>query len=140
MEPGRGPTPAREAYVGSFSRLCREYALRFFDKWVILSAKYGFLHPQDIVPADYNVSFNRARPKPIGIHILRCQIASEGLAEFDTILVLGGRRYVEVVKAAFGGDYSYELPLAGAAGIGVMMQRLRRALDDNQEICVRAGE
>jgi hypothetical protein len=43
------------------------------------------------------------------------------------------------VVAAFGGDYSYELPLAGAAGIGVMMQRLRRALDDDQEIRMKAG-
>ncbi len=140
MEPGRGPTPADEVYIGSFSRLCREYAERSFVKWVVLSAKYGFLCPQDIVPADYNVSFNRAKPKPISVDELRCQIASKGLTEFDTVVVLGGRRYVEVVKAAFGGDYSYELPLAGAAGIGVMMQRLRRALDDNREICVKAGE
>lgn len=63
---------------------------------------------------------------PICIDELRSQIASKGLAESDTIVVLGGRRYVEVVMAAFGGDYSYELPLAGAAGIGVMMQSLRR--------------
>ena len=139
QEPGRGPTPAVEVYVGSFSRLCREYAQRFFDKWIVLSAKYGFLYPQDIVPADYNVSFNRVTPKPISIDELRCQIASRGLAEFDTIVVPGGRRYVEVVVAAFGGDYSYELPLAGAAGIGVMMQRLRRALHDDQEIRMKAG-
>jgi hypothetical protein len=43
------------------------------------------------------------------------------------------------VMAVFGGDYSYELPLAGAAGIGVMMQRLRRALDDDREIRAKAG-
>ena len=76
---------------------------------------------------------------PICIDELRSQIASKGLAEFDTIVVLGGRRYVEVVMAAFGGDYSYELPLAGAAGIGVLMQSLRRALDDDREIRAEAG-
>jgi len=37
----------------------REYAEHFGDRWVILSAKYGFLNPEDTIEGTYNVTFKR---------------------------------------------------------------------------------
>ena len=135
MDPDMGPVQARDAYVGSFSRLCRAYAERFFNDWVILSAKHGFLRPDDIVPEDYDVSFSQASSEPITVGKLRAQIRRKGLTGYDSIVVLGGRRYVEIVMTAFGKrKYPYELPLSDAKGIGTMMHRLRKALDEGEEI------
>jgi hypothetical protein len=41
-DPQRGPTPARDAYTGAPFKVNRAYAERHGDRWVILSAKYGF--------------------------------------------------------------------------------------------------
>ncbi|MEA4884516.1 MAG: hypothetical protein VB144_12840 [Clostridia bacterium] len=58
VNPEAGPTPARDVYVGSFAGTCRDYADRFFEDWVVLSAKYGFMRPYDSAPANYDVTFN----------------------------------------------------------------------------------
>jgi len=56
--PDAGPTPAKNAYVGGFASKCQEYARAFYpDNYFILSAKYGFLQPEEIVPNKYNVTF-----------------------------------------------------------------------------------
>ena len=55
--PEAGPTPARDVYIGPFAQKCQQYAQGFYPlEWCILSAKYGFLFPDDIVPGPYNVS------------------------------------------------------------------------------------
>jgi hypothetical protein len=41
-EPDRGSVAAAEAYTGTPFRLNRQYAERFGDAWVVLSAKDGF--------------------------------------------------------------------------------------------------
>jgi hypothetical protein len=51
-EPHRGPTPAREAYVGNLFKVGRRYAEAFSDEWVILSAKYGLIQPDFVIPAN----------------------------------------------------------------------------------------
>jgi len=62
--PNAGPTKVEHVYIGPFAKKCREYAMRFYpSSWCILSAKYGFLFPNDIVPIPYNVSFNEPRDK-----------------------------------------------------------------------------
>ena len=49
-EPQRGPTPAGEAYTGAPFKVNRAYAERHGDRWVILSAKYGFIPPDSLLP------------------------------------------------------------------------------------------
>ena len=34
----------------------RDYAEEFADRWVIVSAKYGFIDPEFVVSSDYNVT------------------------------------------------------------------------------------
>jgi hypothetical protein len=56
--PGAGPTPAREAYVGTQFRSARRYAETHGSSWVILSAKYGFIPPEAMIE-NYDVAFSR---------------------------------------------------------------------------------
>lgn len=42
-------TVARDLYVGGFYRSCRDFIEDRCDRWVILSAKYGVLMPDQIV-------------------------------------------------------------------------------------------
>jgi hypothetical protein len=39
----------------------RQYAEASGGDWVILSAKYGFLRPTDVIPGPYEVTFKRRR-------------------------------------------------------------------------------
>jgi hypothetical protein len=48
--PEAGPTAAADAYIGPPFKVNRRYAERAGGDWVVLSAKYGFLRPTDVVP------------------------------------------------------------------------------------------
>ncbi|MGR5960218.1 DUF6884 domain-containing protein [Bacillus cereus] len=39
----------KDVYISPFGKACQAYASMFFENWVILSAKHGFLRPNDIV-------------------------------------------------------------------------------------------
>ena len=56
-EADAGATPAADAYTGAPFTVNREYAEASGGDWVILSAKYGFLRPTDIIPGPYEVTF-----------------------------------------------------------------------------------
>jgi hypothetical protein len=99
--PNAGPTPARDTYTGAPFKVNREYAERFGDQWVVLSAKYGFLKPTDLVDGPYNVTFKTASSRPIAIEVLRRQIREQGLDKFDEVIALGGKDYRLVLEAAF---------------------------------------
>jgi hypothetical protein len=71
-EPFRGPVSAASAYAGTPLWLNRQYAERFGDAWVALSAKYGFITPGVIIAELYEVPFKRGtspglpkRPGPL---------------------------------------------------------------------------
>ncbi|MFD1732154.1 DUF6884 domain-containing protein [Deinococcus malanensis] len=49
-QPDAGAVQAQDAYTGPPFVLHRQYAERFGDQWVILSAKYGFLQPKQLLP------------------------------------------------------------------------------------------
>lgn len=66
--------------------------------WVILSAKYGFLYPDDIVSGSYNITFNDPKTNLISIDELRKQVLRKGLDRYDRIIVLGDRNYVSIVR------------------------------------------
>jgi hypothetical protein len=127
-EPEAGPTKARCVYIGRFATKCREYAEEFYPtSWCILSAKYGFLFPDDIVPGPYNVSFNSKSTNPISLSELSCQIIKKGLNTFDRIVVLGGGNYVNMIKAVFS-QKEIHTPLSGCHGIGYMMRKLKGSI------------
>lgn len=69
--PALGPVPARDAYTGTPFRVNRPDAERFEDSWVILSAKYGFISPDFVIPSPYEVTFTRRSNGPISVERLR---------------------------------------------------------------------
>ena len=104
-----------------------EYAERFADRWLILSAKYGFIDPDFVIPENYDVTFKDPGTNPISIDRLREQVREKGLCEFDKVIVLGGMIYFEVCKKAFEGfNVKIYAPTLGLL-LGKAMQKVREA-------------
>jgi hypothetical protein len=130
-EPQNGPTKAKYVYIGPFTTKCREYAEKFYPKsWCILSAKYGFLFPDDIVPGTYNVSFNNKKSNPITLDELKSSKSTQELDKYDNIVVLGGKNYTKMVNDIFTAKNVYN-PLSKYKGIGFMMHELNEAIKED---------
>lgn len=127
-DPDRGPTQAKFVYTGKFATKCKEYAMKFYpNSWCIISAKYGFLFPDDLVSGPYNVSFNIKKTNPIKISDLCAQAKHKGLTNYDKIVVLGGCNYANMMKTIFY-DKEIILPLSDCNGIWRMISKLNNAV------------
>ncbi len=121
--------PAREAYIGPLTRLAIKYAEKFFpDSWVILSAKYGFVLPDEMVE-NYDKTFKNVKVTDDLVLKLRRQAEEKGLLKHDIILVIGGRAYCDVCRRVFY-DRKVLAPLEGR-GLGEMIKIL--------SMCIRTG-
>jgi hypothetical protein len=98
--PEMGSVPAKDAYTSPYFRKQCEYARRTSDRWVILSAKYGYLNPDEPIQ-DYDVSFKKKSTRPISFGALRQQARSKGLTAFNEVVVLGGKEYLQAVEESF---------------------------------------
>jgi len=131
--PNAGPTKARDVYIGSFARACIEYAETFYpNSFVILSAKHGFLFPDELIPENYNVTFNDPKTNPIGVDELRKQAEMKGLMKYDEIVVVAGSNYVNIVKKVFEGK-KITAPLKGLGGMGQMISVMKKAIKESKE-------
>jgi len=131
LNPNVGPTRARDAYVSAYFRVNREYAEKFADRWVILSAKYGFIDPNFIIPGNYDVTFKRPETNPVSVDKLKEQIREKGLDKFDKVIVLGGRDYVYFVRKSFEGlNVKIVAPTFGLS-LGKAMAKVRKAIEDD---------
>jgi len=120
---------ARHVYIGSFHNKCKEYAEHFYpDSWCILSAKYGFLFPDDIVPESYNITFNDPFTNPINTTDLIIQKIGKHLNVYDNIVSLGGKNYTDIIKKVFH-DKEVIAPLSNCKGMGYMMQFMSEQLE-----------
>ena len=128
--PRAGPTKAQDVYIGAPFKLNREYAEKYGDRWVVLSAKYGFLDPSFVISENYDVTFKDASTNPISIRALKVQIKRKALDGFDVVVVLGGKDYADVVYDAFAGfDVKIKAPIAGLQ-LGYAMGAVRKAIDE----------
>jgi hypothetical protein len=73
------------------------------------------------------VSFNDRKTNPIAIEELSAQAKRKGLDAFGRVVVLGGKKYVEIAGKVFTSSEIY-CPLSGCKGIGYMMGRLNDAI------------
>ena len=127
--PDAGPTAACDAYVGAPFRVNRKYAERFGDVWVILSAKYGFVRPNEAIPEPYDVTFKRRASHPVGVGTLRRQVRERGLDRFDEVVGLGGKEYRAAIEGAFAGSaVRLRFPFAGLA-LGPSMSATKGATE-----------
>ncbi|MEC2183796.1 hypothetical protein P9G43_14335 [Bacillus spizizenii] len=134
IHPDAGPVRAEDAYLSPFHQACERYAKTFFDEWVILSAKHGFLRPDDIVSGNYDVTFGTAHPEIMTTEELRRQFCQKGFSDIEELVMLGGKKYRSVLNAVIGEHQHINWPLSPYKGIGYMLQALNRAVEEKQEL------
>ncbi len=123
--PCAGPTEAKYVYIGPYAQKCIIYAEKFYpSSWCILSAKHGFLFPDDIVPGPYDEIFNN---ESISVDELSKQAREKGLIKYEKIIVLAGKAYSERVKKVFDGK-DIDEPLKGFR-IGEKISKLQKAIE-----------
>jgi len=106
-------TIAEEAYIGHPFKVNRTFAEKFADKWVILSAKYGFMDPDFPLRENYDVSFNDLATDPISLSELKAQVKRKGLESYEFVIALGGENYIEIVRELFKGAAKVIAPAEG---------------------------
>lgn len=133
-KPNAGLTPAKALYTGSPFVVNRAYAEKFSDRWVILSAKYGFIDPDYLIAEDYNTTFKRKSTSPVTVGELVKQVENLALDQHETVIGLGGKDYRFAIEAAFR-DTSCQLyfPFAGLP-VGRMMQATKAAMEDGKSL------
>ncbi len=130
--PLSGPTRAGECYTGAPFKVNKEYAKIYGDSWVILSAKYGVIKPNFIIPESYNVNFKKRATNPISLGQLKKQVAEMGLADYEVIIGLGGKEYRYMIERVFADtNATTKFPFAGLP-IGKAMQALRRSIESGK--------
>lgn len=100
--------PAALAYTGATMRTWRESGLASQGvRWLILSAKYGFIEPDHPIAA-YDVTFSVPTSGPVSDATLAAQAAHQvrwsdqiPLRGFGRVVVLGSAAYLERVRGAF---------------------------------------
>jgi len=130
LYPRAGPTKAADAYTSAAFKLNKQYAQTFGDAWLILSAKYGLITPDFIIPGSYDVTFNRPSADTVTIEQIQAQAQRLGLERYSTIIGLGGKEYRRILVAAiakFDGDQRFQFPFAGLP-IGKAMRAVKQAL------------
>ena len=128
-DPAHGPATARDAYTGTLFRLNRAYAEKYGDRWLVLSARYGFIEPDFVIPGPYDVSFKKKASDPIDTRSLHVQVEQLDLHEISTVVGLGGAEYRERVTLVFGNRAaSLEFPFTGLK-LGYLLQATKQAID-----------
>jgi hypothetical protein len=132
--PKRGATQAKDVYTGSPFVMNRRYAEKFAHRWVILSAKYGFINPNYSIAEPYNVTFKNKSTGPVSVEKLRKQIKKMRLNSYSTIVGLGGVDYRRQITGAFD-ELADDLvfPFAGLA-IGKGMRAIKQAIERGQSV------
>jgi len=131
--PDYGEAEAKDVYISPFGKACQAYATEFFENWVILSAKHGFLRPDDIVLENYDLAFDSKSDEIISIEQLQKQMVDKDLLQFEEIVLLAGKKHKKVVTKLYPEEI-ITYPLAGCRGIGYMLQRLNGAVEAQKEV------
>ncbi len=122
--------PAKNAYIGMLTRLAIRYAEKFYPgRWVILSAKYGFLLPDEEIEY-YDVELVKVTRQYV--EMLKKQIVEKGLDKFSKVVVLGGKKYVQACILAF--DNKVVVDLFSGLGLFDRIRLLSNALKNNTVI------
>lgn len=129
QDPYAGPTPAYHAYRGTPFKLNRAYAERFAHRWVLLSAKYGFIQPNFPIPEPYDVSFRKKSTNPVHIDTLIKQISDMRLDTFRVAVGLGSKELRWVVELAFEGTGVITVFPFANLPLGTSMHVIKHAIE-----------
>lgn len=115
-------------------KLWNSNAEKFYpNSYVILSAKYGFLFPDELIPENYTVTFKDPNTKPISVGELKRHAIEKDLLKYDEIVVIAGKDYVEIVKKVFQNKV-IRTPLKGLKSMGLMISAMNKAIKEGKEL------
>jgi cytoplasmic iron level regulating protein YaaA (DUF328/UPF0246 family) len=129
--PNLGQVPAKDAYTGGLFRLCRHYAETFYpDRWLILSAKYGLVLPDEPIEK-YDVSFkpikSTKKKTTATLWTLKkqCQLY---LAGARNLICIAGEKYSLALESVLHERVQIKYPLAHM-GLFARMAWLKTAIN-----------
>jgi len=129
-DPNAGSSVANAAYAGSPFKVNRRYAECIGSQWIILSAKYGFIAPDFVLPGPYEFTFKRKSSGPVAYEVLKRQVTELNLDRFAIVVGLGGKEYRAAISEAFAETaVDLRFPFAGLP-IGKSLQATKRAIED----------
>lgn len=109
------PAPARDLYTSQLFRKASAYAELTCDRWYILSAEHGLVHPDTVLdPYDVKLGVN-SQPIHAWADRVRGQLAAE-LADVPGVVLvaLAGAQYQTVLRPC---QWPFRIPMKGM-GIG----------------------
>ena len=96
----KGPVRAADAYTGTMFKLGVQYADAIEADWVILSAKYGYILPDDEIES-YDVTFKKKSSNPISHKELYDQVLHLNILDYNQVIGLGGVEYRKAIEGSF---------------------------------------
>lgn len=124
-KPSLGPVKAMDAYIGAPFKVHREYAEKYADHWLILSAKYGLIESDAEIPGNYNVTFKDPATNPIGIEQLMKQ--AEMYRDFDKVVAFGGKDYTGKVERIFKNSKAIIVKPEEGLPLGLALGKVKEA-------------
>lgn len=124
------PTEAKDLYVSPWFVKARRYAESICRNWWILSAEYGLLHPERIVPPyEKTLTTMRLIQRRAWAAQVRAQM-ERNLPNADEIVVLAGEKYREFLMPYLRARFAEVVVPMRGLGIGHQLQFLTEALED----------
>lgn len=112
------PAPARDLYTSALFRKSAAYVEHHADRWYVLSALHGLVHPDTVLdPYNVRLGVNRRESPPIWQWVDRVLTQlTEALVDVDDprLLVLAGEQYRTILYRT---DLPADVPMQGL-GIG----------------------
>lgn len=117
------PINAGRLYTGALFRSSYSWACSAVgrNRVRILSAKYGLLHPDDLV-APYDVRLGD--PASISVDGVQVQAIDLGLIDEPEVIVVGGKDYVRFARRVWPHARSFAEDAGGCTSLGAFRGRL----------------
>ena len=124
------PSPAKDLYTSPLFRKARAYVERTGGPWFVLSAKYGLVHPDEVIEP-YDLTLNTMgvadRRRWASKVLNQLEPHLEGI---EAVIFLAGHRYREFLEPSLQGrGLAVSVPMEGLK-IGEQLSWLRRELRD----------
>jgi len=129
-EKARSPRPARDLYISDLFRGRRAYVERSCNEWWILSAKYGLVHPDEML-APYDETLKkagRAFRRHWSMEVLAAVVERVAPVAGDSFEIHAGAEYRDygLVQGLTERGFPVEIPTEGMV-FGVQLQFYKRA-------------
>ena len=123
------PAPARDLYTSSWFQKARSHADSTGQPWFVLSAKYGLVHPDEVIlPYDLTLNTMPVADRRQWASRVLAQLAPH-LDDAGSVVFLAGQRYREFLAPSLRSrGLVVSVPMEGLR-IGEQLRWLTRMLD-----------